>query len=355
MAADFARVEMERLIDLQQDEEVVILDDRLNALPLQIRDTPLTGPMVWTRHTLSPTDGVVVLSPQCVGELDQVLAVLRRNPLPMLLLQPAMFELDACRSMMEAARHELQQGPGFVIIDRLPVDRYSLDEARSIDWLLMQLLGRPVAQSFDGKMVYDVKDQGRTFTTSVRGDTTTKNQNFHTDNNYNLCEPHYVSLFCLKTAKSGGINSIVSFYSAYNEMLARHPIELLERMYQPYLFNRQREHAPGDPLVLRHPLFSYDGETLLCKLSRIQIVNGYRMAGQPLDEIGLEALLALDAIMMEEQFNREFFFEPGQIQIVDNRRCGHRRTGFVDHDEPERKRHLLRIWLRNTGRPFYNG
>lgn len=355
MENDLAQVEMERVIDLSQDEKIEILDDRINPEPVRIRETPLTGPMVWTRHTLSPTDGFVRVSEECIAELEEVLTTLRRNPYPTLLLQPGDFELTACNAMMERARRELQDGPGFVIIDKLPVERYSVDEARAVYWLLGKLLGRPVAQSHDAKMIYDVKDQGKTFTTSVRGDTTSKNQNFHTDNNYNLCEPHYVALFCLNPAKSGGINSIVSFYSAYNELLARHPVEMVRRLYEPFLFNRQREHAPGDPLILRHPLFSYDGKTLLCKLSRIQIVNGYRIAGLPFDDEGLEALMALDAIMMEEQFNREFFFERGQIQIVDNRRCGHRRTGFIDYEEPERKRHLLRLWLRDTGRPFYNG
>ena len=52
---------------------------------------------------------------------------------------------------------------------------------------------------------------------------------------------------------------------------------------------------------------------------------------------------------------KEFFFEPGQVQIVDNRRCGHRRTGFFDWPEPERRRHLVRLWLRGSGKPFYNG
>ena len=55
--------------------------------------------------------------------------------------------------------------------------------------------------------------------------------------------------------------SIVSFYTAHNEMLARHP-GLLARLYAPFLFDRQREHAPGDAMVLRHPLFEYDGERL---------------------------------------------------------------------------------------------
>jgi len=48
-------------------------------------------------------------------------------------------------------------------------------------------------------------------------------------------------------------------------------------------------------------------------------------------------------------------FNKKQIQIVNNKRIGHRRTAFRDWDEPERRRHLVRIWLRDTGRPFYQG
>ncbi|MDP7393370.1 MAG: TauD/TfdA family dioxygenase, partial [Alphaproteobacteria bacterium] len=62
-----------------------------------------------------------------------------------------------------------------------------------------------------------------------------------------------------------------------------------------------------------------------------------------------------EAILRDPAMVKEFFFEPGQIQIVDNRRCGHRRTGFVDWPEPDRRRHLVRLWLRGSGRPFYNG
>jgi alpha-ketoglutarate-dependent taurine dioxygenase len=51
----------------------------------------------------------------------------------------------------------------------------------------------------------------------------------------------------------------------------------------------------------------------------------------------------------------EFRFEPGQIQLVNNRQIGHRRTAFRDWPEPDRKRHLVRLWLRDGGRAFYNG
>jgi len=188
----------------------------------------------------------------------------------------------------------------------------------------------------------------------VRPDITNAEQSFHTDNSYNVCPPDYVSLLCLHPAMEGGISQIVSFYSAHNEMLAQHPA-LLSRLYEPFLFDRQREHAPDDAKVLRHPLFAYDGERLTGRLSRYQVRNGYALAGVQLDAAGEAALEALDEVMKTPRMNREFFFERGQIQVIDNRRLGHKRTGFRDYPEPERKRHLVRLWLRDRGRRFYNG
>jgi alpha-ketoglutarate-dependent taurine dioxygenase len=51
----------------------------------------------------------------------------------------------------------------------------------------------------------------------------------------------------------------------------------------------------------------------------------------------------------------DFDLEAGQIQIVDNRALGHSRTAFGDHPEPERRRHLVRLWLRDHGRRAYPG
>jgi hypothetical protein len=38
-------------------------------------------------------------------------------------------------------------------------------------------------------------------------------------------------------------------------------------------------------------------------------------------------------------------FQPGDIQLVHNHTILHDRTAFEDFPEPERKRHLLRLWL----------
>ena len=38
-------------------------------------------------------------------------------------------------------------------------------------------------------------------------------------------------------------------------------------------------------------------------------------------------------------------FRSGDIQLLKNSVILHKRTAYEDHPEPERKRHLLRLWL----------
>lgn len=314
----------------------------------------LSGPNLWTRQTLRPDDGHLKIDEPIYQEIVDLLTTVRANPLPPLSYHLEDFALPACRAMMAKARHELSDGLGFVIIDRLPLDEMSIDQARIVYWLLGQMIARPVAQSWDGKMIYDVHDKGQKPGNGVRPDITNAGQNFHTDNSYNLCPPDYVALLCLKPAKSGGINSIVSLYTAYEAMRKQNP-QLLVRLHHPFLFDRQREHEPDEPKVLSHPVFEVQNGYLTGRLSRTQVINGHRLAQSPIDLEGEQALEALEKIMLEPTMNREFMFERGQIQIINNLRCGHRRTSFKDHPEPERKRHLIRLWLRDSGRRFYNG
>jgi alpha-ketoglutarate-dependent taurine dioxygenase len=333
--------------------QAILNEHHHGALPA-LPAGPLGGAISWIRDTLKPDDGLVKVDAEVRRELDALVQELRANPLPIEALDVREFALPASRALMAQARHILEHGVGFVIIDRLPMDAYTVQEARAVYWLLSQLVARPVAQSWDGKLVYDVRDLGKPPGDGVRPDVTNAEQNFHTDNSYNLCAPDYVSLLCVRPALEGGISSIVSFYSVFDEMRRRHP-QKIARLFQPYLFDRQREHAPGDATLISHPLVQMDGDRLRFRLSHRHTVTGYRMAGREIDAEGLDALETLEATMREPRFAREFFFEPGQIQIVDNARLGHRRTHFTDHPEFERKRHLVRLWLRDRGRRFYNG
>jgi len=313
-----------------------------------------TGSIAWRGDALGAEEGVVRPDQACLAELDAVVKEIRANPLPTLMMTPDLFDLPACRAMMAAANKEIREGLGFVIIDRLPIDDYTRDEAVALYWLLSSMIARPVAQSWDGKMIYDVRDKGKPPGNGVRPDVTNVRQNFHTDNSYNLCAPHFLGLLCLQTAKSGGISRLISFAAAHNEMRRRHP-DLLRRLYKPFYFDRQREHAPDDVMTTYHPMFeNHDGE-LVARLSHRQVVYGYELEGKELDSEGKAALDAFETILNEASMWKDFFFESGQIQLLDNRRCGHCRTGFEDYPEPERRRHLVRLWLRDSGRTFYHG
>jgi hypothetical protein len=309
----------------------------------------------WRNESLDPNEGQVTLSDACLREIVELSQILADNPLPTTCLNPTEFDLPHCRDAMAQARSELEDGPGFVIIDRLPLQEMPQGIGLGVYWLLLSLIGRAVAQSWDGKMLYGVADtSGKPPGNGIRADVTNAEQNFHTDNSYNLCPPDYVVLLCMQTAKAGGISRVASLQTAHNLLQARQP-DLLERLYQPFYFDRQREHAPGDVQYIQRPVFHNSGGRLTARLSGQLIRQGYELSGEKLDQRGEAALSALYSLLNDPALYKEFYFEPGQIQIVNNRFLAHKRTKFEDWPEQARKRHLVRLWLRQEGRLFYNG
>ena len=316
---------------------------------------PIAGPAVWFADTSIRDDGVIHIDADCLEELGAVADECRRNPLDVVALSPDDFEMDRCRLLMAKVRATLDEGPGFAVIDRLPVRELSEDESKALQWLLMSLLGRTVAQTWSGTLVYDVEDTGRqeALGAGVRGSKTNGRQGYHTDNSYNV-PPDYVALLCLQTARSGGRSGLVSFSAVHNRLLERHPEELA-RLYEPFYFERYKEFAPGESAVSSHPVFAEENGKLAVRLSTGRIRMGYQAVGEPLDERSARALTALDSVLEDPDLGKELDFEVGQMQIVNNRKVGHRRTAFEDWPEPERRRHLVRVWVRKKGRRFYAG
>jgi len=326
-----------------------------SGAPVMLREID-NNAIAWTNDALAADAGVVRITAACRDEMLSVAALLDANPLPLVALRPDNFEMPECRAAMAGARDILRDGVGFVLIDRLPVEALKPDTAVALYWLLGNMIAPAAAQKWDGTMKYDVRDTGKKNTpgSGVRSSITKAGQDYHVDNAFNT-PPDYVALLCLKTAMSGGVSGIVSFQTAHNKLLQREP-ELLARLYEPFCFDRQKEHAPDDPdLFSRYPVFSYDGDIIRTRFFDSIIQNGYKVAGEKIDDLGQRALDALAAVINEDGVGREFDFVPGQIQIVDNRRIGHRRTAFEDWPEPEQRRHLVRLWFRGEGRPFYHG
>ena len=316
-----------------------------------IIDHDIEWPFAWKKADLPREAGFVKVSGDCTAEIARLADILRSNPHPIEALRPVDFDLPECRAMMAEVKRELVEGIGFAVIDRLEIEAIGRDEARAIHWLLCSMVERPVAQNWKGAMYYDIADRGKQ---SMRATNTRDEIVYHTDNSFNVCPPNYVALLCLQRAKSGGLSKVINFAAAHNEMRRRHP-ELLARAYLPYVFDRQHEHAPGEERFIRRPIFENHDGRMVGRVSRFHIRTGHALAGVPLDAEGEAAMEAIEAILSEDGMAHEFWFEQGQIQIVDNRRLGHKRTAFEDWDEPEKKRRLMRLWLRDHERPFYNG
>jgi hypothetical protein len=129
---------------------------------------------------------------------------------------------------------------------------------------------------------------------------------------------------------------------------------VLERFHRPFWFDRQHEFHPGEEPVFAAPVFTADDE-LNARFSAHQIRGGYALRNKKLDEEGAVALAALLELFEDETLSADFDLEPGHLQLVANRVLGHARTTFEDHPDPDRRRHLVRLWLRNDGRRAYPG
>ena len=321
----------------------------------RILDDVVGGKKAWLRADIQREDWFFELPPECLAELKRVLPDLRRQKTRIEQIDAGGYALPACRAFMRRVQSALDDGVRFAVVDRLPMDDLTDDEAQALYWILSCFLARPVQQKLTGTMIYKVHDTGQKAGpgTGVRPDQTNMDQYFHNDNSYNTTPPEYVALLCVRPAKSGGISHVISFYTVNNELLRVHQ-NVIPRLYRPFWFDRQKENLPGEPDVMSAPMFSYDGR-LRARLGLFQVNGGYTLQNQPLDREAAEAIDALKSVFRNESLTFDFVMERGQMQFVNNRELCHRRTQFEDFDNPEEKRLLMRLWLRNAGSTRYAG
>ena len=308
----------------------------------------------WYRHSLAPADWLVPLPEAAAAELEEVVHRLKRDPLPTLLLSPTHFSLTHCRDVMAYVSRQLRDGIGLAVIDKLPVERFSLEENQALGWLLGSLLGRLVAQKWDGTMVYDVRDTGKALEYGVRRSVTNLDLQFHTDAPWLAMPPELVGLLCLSPAQEGGVSRFVSLVTVHEELKRRHPA-LVRRLYEPVPWDRQAEHTPDDAKVSRQPVFEPAARGLRCRYNQSLIENAEGLTGSRLDDEAREALQAMRGITDSPELCVEFRIEKGQIQYLNNRLFAHSRTPFRDSDVPGEQRHLIRLWNRDEGRQTFHG
>ena len=152
-----------------------------------VEQAPL--PKAWHGPDLVDDDFKIILSRDCMAELEAIVAEQRKAPVPTMVLLPEHFEMSACRTLMDDVKHRLDSGLGFVILDRLPVDPGASAEVIDMYWLLGSLLEPPVAQEWSGTMIYDVRYDGQGYTADTRAALTPEGLDMHNDSSMGEAPP----------------------------------------------------------------------------------------------------------------------------------------------------------------------
>ena len=239
---------------------------------------------------------------------------------------------------------DVLNGRGFVLIKGLPVRRWTRREAAIAFLVIGVHLGNLRMQNANGHLLGHVRDLGRSSDDpNTRIYQTRERQTHHTDS----CD--VVGLLCLQAAKSGGLSSLVSSTTIFNEMRRRRP-DLLNVLLQPIETDRRGEVPDGSEPYFNIPVFNYHDGLVSAIYQRQYIESARRFPGvAPLSPPQIEALDLLDQLANDPKLNLIMEIQPGDIELVHNHTILHDRTAFEDYAEPERKRHLLRLWLAPRG------
>lgn len=255
------------------------------------------------------------------------------------------FVVPRLAQRLQRIREEVEDGCGVVLLRGIPVEDWDAGTIEQVYWGIGAHLGTALAQNPRGDLLVKVQDQGgdQYRDPTARGYHTARRLPFHND------QGDVVGLLCVRTSRSGGASCIASAAAVHNEILRARP-DLLDVLYGPWYCDVRGEQPPGRPPYYVEPRFSQSNGRLFTQHGRTYIDSAQRFAEVPrLTAAQLEAMALVDSLCASERFRLDMDFRPGDIQFLNNRVVLHSRTDFVDHDEPARKRLLLRLWLRTPG------
>ncbi|MGB5813389.1 MAG: TauD/TfdA family dioxygenase [Polyangiales bacterium] len=297
---------------------------------------PTTSESAWKGSELAQRDDWCdALTDAEIAELDAALEHASQTGKPTRELSAADFPLPALRSKIAVWRSALLSGRGFQLVTGIPVDRWTEPQCETFFWCFGLHVGTPGAQNPQGDLLGHVRDTGES-PDEVRHYRTRVNINFHCD------AADVVGLLCLRGAKSGGLSRIVSSVSVYNELLRRRP-DLVDRLYDPFMLDTKGE---GGVQYLPVRPCRYEGGQLRTFYHTDYFRSATGFHGESMLSASDRSLLDLyNEIADSPELYLDMDFKPGVVQLVSNHTILHARTGYEDFEEPERKRHLLRLWI----------
>jgi len=311
-------------------------------VPISIDEIPqeIGGPSAWLGPDLAVRgDWIEQLTETEILEIDRVAERLTNAEMDIPSIRQHDFPLPTLGPRLRRILGELLTGRGFVLLRRLPVERWSMRKTATAFFGLGTHLGNARSQNAQGHVLGHVKDLGQSSRDpNVRIYQTSERQGYHTDS----CD--VVGLLCLQPAKAGGLSSLVSSVTIFNEM-RRQRSDLLPCLFAPIETDRRGEVPEGHKPYFRIPVFNWYAGLLSTIYQRKYIDSARRFVGTPLTPEQQEALDLFDALADDSALNLSMQLLSGDVQLVHNHTLLHDRTAFEDWPESERKRRLLRLWL----------
>ncbi len=306
--------------------------------------TSLSTDIAWKAADLAADTGrwIHELSTEQVADIEAALEASKAAGATIETLRRGTFPLDAAVEALQLVHRGLEEDLGLFVLRGLPVERYSKDELRLIYWGLGLHLGTAVTQSEKGDVLGDVRNFGDEVSAASqtgRGYMSKEWLGFHTDTS------DVVALMVLRTSKSGGRSMFASSVAIRDKIAATWP-QLHEILQQPFYWSWKGQEPVGELPYYQQPIFTTHDGRFASRYIKTHILSAQEFADVPrLTELQRAAMTAIDLLAMDPEYHYSMQFEPGDMQFLNNHVTYHARTAFEDHPEPDRKRHLLRMWL----------
>ena len=317
-------------------------------MTIDLNDIPdvIDGPAAWLGSDMADDSDawLVNLTPQEIEELEAAAHSFLRLSKDIGEIRKTDFPLMRFGQHLEGLRKKLTDGVGVEILRGLPIEKYSPKFAATIFCGIGAHLGSARSQNAQGHIVGHVRDVGASSKDpNARIYQTSERQTFHTDS------ADVVGLLCIRDAKEGGRSLLVSAVSIYNKMRALRP-DLVRLLFDPIATDRRGEVPKGAKPFMEIPVLNWHQGRLTVFYQRQYIDSAQRFPeAARLTGDQVDALDLFDTLSNDPELYFGMQLEPGDIQFVYNHTQLHDRTGFVDWADPDKRRHLLRLWLSIPG------